>query len=106
MGMLDFLKKGGKKEELEKPVEKYNPPLENKIANLSPQGRASAVFNSRKVAEKMNFPGVPWNSVGRYIDGIVRGEDKEYVTKKCGLDFDTAATLDRIMEKEVDKILY
>jgi len=106
MGVLDFLKKGEKKEELEKPAEKYNPPLEEKIANLSPQGRASAVFNSRKIAERMNFPGYNWNSIGRYIDGIVRGEDKEYVAKKCGLDLETSDALDRIIEKEVDKILY
>ena len=106
MGMLDFLKKTGKREGLEKPAEKYNPPLDEKIANLSPQGRASAVFNSRKVAEKTSFPGYNWNSIGRYIDGIVRGEDKEYVAKKCNLDLDTAMALDRIIEKEVDKILY
>ena len=104
--MLDFLKKSQSKEPEEKPAEKYNPPLEEKISSLSGQGRASVVFNARKTAEKISFPGYNWNPIGRYIDGIVRGEEKEYVMKKCALDLDTADRLDKIIEKEADKVLY
>ena len=107
MGFLDLLKKSrGEKQGQEKPVEKFSPPLEEKILSLTAQGRASVVFNARKNAERTSFPGYSFNSIGRYIDGIVRGEDKEFVMKKCNLDLLTAEALDKIIEKEADKVLY
>lgn len=107
MGMLDFLKRtDAPRQDLEKPAETVKMPLEKQLKSLSGQGRATVVFNSRKKAEKMSFPGVPWNSIGRYIDGVVRGEEKEFVRRKSSLDFETTAILDSLIEKEVDKILY
>jgi len=106
--MFNFLKKAEapKKPADEMPAEVVKPSMEKSLAGLTGQNRATVVFNARKNAEKMSFEGVPWNSIGRYIDGVVRGEDKEYVRQKCNINFETASQLDGLIQKEMDKLLY
>lgn len=107
LGIFDFLKKAeAPKEPAERIKEFEKPSIEERLSSLTGQNRATVVFNARKKAEKMNFKGVPWNSVGRYIDGVVRGEDKDYVRQKCNIDSETASQLDTLIERELDKVLY
>ena len=103
MGWKDFFK-GSESRESKSPIVESGPTFEEKLKMLSSQGRANVCMDARRESEKFAFPIAPSSQSAKlYIDGVLRGEDRNILIRKTRIDFSTAAILDAIIEKSMDK---